>query len=74
VQTSLLIDDTTRAAPTLQALAGRRAGEVARGPVDLRGTVGRLYDAMRRAAREGDWAAFGRAFDSIGTVLGRSRP
>jgi uncharacterized membrane protein (UPF0182 family) len=74
VQTSLLLGDTVRAAPTLQALAGRRAAAAATGPLDFRGTVGRLYDAMRRAARDGDWAAFGRAFDSLGTILGRRRP
>ena len=73
VHTSLLIGDTVRTAPTLQDLVGRRAGGVARAPADLRATLGRLYDAMRRAAQEGDWAAFGRAFDSIGTILGRNR-
>ncbi|MDQ3949396.1 MAG: UPF0182 family protein [Gemmatimonadota bacterium] len=74
VQTSLLIRDTVRAAPTLQALAGGRAGATPRGPPDFRSTLRRLYDAMRRAARDGDWAAFGRAFDSIGTLVGRGRP
>jgi uncharacterized protein len=74
VQTSLLTSDTVQAAPTLQALAGARTGGPPRGAADFRGAVGRLYDAMRRAAREGDWAAFGRAFDSIGVLLGRSRP
>jgi uncharacterized membrane protein (UPF0182 family) len=73
VQTSLLLGDTVRAAPTLQDLAGGRAGAAQRAPADFRGTVGRLYDTMRRAARDGDWAAFGRAFDSIGTILGRTR-
>jgi uncharacterized protein len=73
VRTSLLIGDTVRTAPTLQDLVGGRAGAAPRAPADLRATAGRLYDAMRRAAQEGDWAAFGRAFDSIGTILGRSR-
>ena len=73
VQTSLLIGDSVRTAATLRDLAGERAGAGSTPPGDLRATVGRLYDAMRRAAQEGDWGAFGRAFDSIGTVLGRSR-
>jgi uncharacterized protein len=73
-QTSLLIGDSARAGPTLQDLLGGRGGVAPPGtPADLRTILGRLYDAMRRAAREGDWAAFGRAFDSIGTVLGRNR-
>jgi hypothetical protein len=29
---------------------------------------------MRRATREGDWAKFGHAFDSLGALLRRSRP
>jgi uncharacterized membrane protein (UPF0182 family) len=72
-QTSLLLGDTVRVAPTLHDLVGGRAGPASRAPLDFRGTVARLYDAMRRAARDGDWAAFGRAFDSIGTILGRDR-
>jgi uncharacterized membrane protein (UPF0182 family) len=73
VRTSLLIGDTVRTAPTLQQLVGGRHGAASRAPSDLRATLLRLYDAMRRAAQEGDWTAFGRAFDSIGTVLGRNR-
>jgi uncharacterized membrane protein (UPF0182 family) len=73
-QTSLLIGDTVRTAQTLQELVGGRPNAASRSPPDLRATVSRLYDAMRRAARNGDWAAFGSAFDSIGTVLGRNRP
>ncbi len=73
-QTSLLVGDSVRSAPTLQELVGGQPGPASRPPPDFRGTVTRLYDAMRRAARDGDWAAFGRAFDSIGTILGRNRP
>jgi uncharacterized membrane protein (UPF0182 family) len=73
VRTALLVDDTVRTAPTLQELAGGSAGGGPRTPVDLRTALGRLYDAMRRAAEAGDWAAFGRALDSIGTVLGRNQ-
>lgn len=72
-QTSLIIGDSVRTGPTLQELVGRRASAGPMAPADLRATVGRLYDAMRRAAQQGDWAAFGRAFDSIGTILGRNR-
>jgi hypothetical protein len=28
-----------------------------------------LYDAMRRARATGEWAAFGRAFDSLGIAI-----
>jgi uncharacterized membrane protein (UPF0182 family) len=73
-QTSLLLGDTVRVAPTLQDLVGTRSSSVSRSPPDFRATITRLYDTMRRAARDGDWAAFGRAFDSVGTVLGRNRP
>jgi uncharacterized protein len=71
--TSLLIRDTVRTSPTLRDLVGRGASAAPRTPADLRATLGRLYDAMRRAAQESDWPAFGRALDSIGTVLGRNR-
>ncbi|MDQ3997171.1 MAG: UPF0182 family protein [Gemmatimonadota bacterium] len=73
VQTSLLLGDTVRAAATLHDLVGGRAAGTRMAPADFRGTVERLYEAMRRAARDGDWAAFGRAFDSIGTILRRNR-
>ncbi|MCA0376204.1 MAG: UPF0182 family protein [Gemmatimonadetes bacterium] len=36
--------------------------------------AGRLYDAMREAARRGDWTAFGAAFDSLGRALRRPPP
>lgn len=32
-----------------------------------------LYRAMREALGRGDWGAFGRAFDALGTVLGATR-
>ena len=73
-QTSLLIGDTVRTGKTLREIVGGRPNAASRSPPDFRATVSRLYEAMRRAARSGDWAAFGSAFDSLGTVLGRNRP
>ena len=37
---------------------------------DLKTSAAALYAAMRDALRRGDWAAFGRAFDALGRVLG----
>lgn len=59
--------DSVRSGATLRQLAGL-GGPVA--TPDLRATVARLYAAMRRALRAGDWAAFGAALDSIGITLG----
>ncbi|MFN2566286.1 MAG: UPF0182 family protein [Gemmatimonadaceae bacterium] len=74
VQVSLLIGDSLRVGATLQDLVGGRSGTaLPRAPVDFRSAVGRLYEAMRRAAGDGDWAAFGRALDSIGTLLRQNR-
>jgi uncharacterized membrane protein (UPF0182 family) len=42
--------------------------------VDWEGTDGvaaRWYDAMRQAMKQGNWSAFGAAFDSLGRALGR---
>jgi len=36
-------------------------------------SVTALYAAMRDALRRGDWAAFGRAFDELGRLLGPPR-
>jgi uncharacterized membrane protein (UPF0182 family) len=38
-----------------------------------RDTARRWYDAMRAAMQQGNWSAFGAAFDSLGRSLGRSR-
>jgi hypothetical protein len=73
VQTAVLVADSLRAAPTLQSVAGTAGAAALGAPADFRGAVEQLYDAMRRAVREGDWAGFGRAFDSLGTLLRRSR-
>lgn len=37
----------------------------------FRGRVQSLYDQMRAALARSDWAAFGRAYDSLGAVLAR---
>jgi hypothetical protein len=37
-------------------------------------SAGALYNEMRDALRRGDWAAFGRAFDSLGQALGVKKP
>jgi uncharacterized membrane protein (UPF0182 family) len=37
----------------------------------LRTRAIRLYDAMRDALRRGDWAAFGEAYEALGTLLSR---
>ena len=36
--------------------------------------IARLYEAMRAAFRSGNWARFGSAFDSLGTLVGRTPP
>lgn len=41
-------------------------------PAQFRARVEQLYDAMRGALRRGDWTAFGRAYDELGMLLGRS--
>lgn len=38
----------------------------------FRARVEQLYDAMRGALRRSDWGAFGRAYDELGTLLGRA--
>jgi hypothetical protein len=35
------------------------------------GAPSRWYDTMRQAMKQGDWSAFGAAFDSLGRALGR---
>jgi hypothetical protein len=37
----------------------------------LRARAARLYDAMRDALTRGDWAAFGDAYERLGTLLAR---
>ena len=68
--------DTVRVAPTLVAAVGgtppSRAPEPA--PRDFRARADSLYRTMRDALARGDWTAFGRAFDALGSALRPSVP
>jgi uncharacterized membrane protein (UPF0182 family) len=37
----------------------------------IEGDAARWYERMRQAMKQGNWSAFGAAFDSLGRVLGR---
>jgi uncharacterized membrane protein (UPF0182 family) len=71
-----LVGDSVRVAPTLVVAVGgaapARAAEPA--PRDLRARADSLYQAMRDALTRGDWSAFGRAFDALGTALRGGAP
>lgn len=69
-----LSSDSVRSARTLLQLAGRLPVMTPLSAADLRGRLRELYEEMRRASARGDWAAFGRAFDSLGAILGERRP
>jgi hypothetical protein len=69
---ALLVGDTATAlAPSAASIT--RGSEVPIVAGDLKTSVTALYAAMRDALRRGDWAAFGRAFDALGRVLGPQR-
>ena len=68
----VVADDSARIAPTLASslgLASRTAGATVGAPAETRVRAESLYTAMRGALRRGDWTAFGRAFDALGTAL-----
>jgi uncharacterized membrane protein (UPF0182 family) len=69
---ALLAGDTARSLPP-SAASITRGSEVPLVAGDLKTSVTALYAAMRDALRRGDWAAFGRAFDALGHVLGPQR-
>ena len=69
---ALLSGDTARAVAPSVAPATRSV-ETPLVAGDLKTSVTALYAAMRDALRRGDWAAFGRAFDELGRVLGPPR-
>jgi uncharacterized membrane protein (UPF0182 family) len=63
-----LVGDTIRAiAPTGMPSPPTAGVDL---PADLRATVNTLYLQMRDALRRGDWAAFGRAFEALGRIVG----
>jgi uncharacterized protein len=66
---ALLAGDSARALAPSAAPAGRGT-EAPLVAGDLKTSAAALYAAMRDALRRGDWAAFGRAFDALGRVLG----
>ncbi|MHB1071522.1 MAG: UPF0182 family protein [Gemmatimonadaceae bacterium] len=65
----IALRDTLRLGASLRQLAGQSGAAPVR---DFRSTIERLYDAMRRALRAGDWTRFGAALDSIGRALGEA--
>ena len=66
--------DSVRSARTLLQLAGRLPDSTAVGGADVAARALALYEEMRRAQQRGDWAAYGRAFDTLGRLLrGRRR-
>jgi hypothetical protein len=66
--------DSVRSARTLLQLAGRLPISAPLGAGDLRTRVRQLYEEMRNATSRGDWAAFGRAFDTLGAILRDRQP
>jgi uncharacterized protein len=69
--------DSARTGPTLAAalgLATPAPGASATAPADVHARAAALYTEMREAMRRGDWSAFGRALDALGTVLGAPSP
>jgi uncharacterized membrane protein (UPF0182 family) len=69
---ALFAGDTVRSmAPSAASIT--RGSDVPLVAGDLKTSATALYAAMRDALRRGDWAAFGRAFDALGRVLGPQR-
>ena len=67
-----VVGDTVRSGPSLAAalgLAPAAPDSVAASPTELRTRAASLYGEMRDALRRGDWNAFGRAFEALGTAL-----
>lgn len=75
VHVSALVNDSLAVAPTLAAiLGGEGVGATTAAPQSFRVRADSLYRAMRAALERGDWSSFGRAFDALGTALGRVAP
>jgi uncharacterized membrane protein (UPF0182 family) len=67
---ALLVGDTTRSVAPGSMAQPHPSSAVA--PTSaLKASAAQLYAAMRDALRRGDWAAFGRAFEALGKVLGQ---
>lgn len=67
-----LADALTSLGETVVRPGGVPAVAGSRSPQEVEpGDPGRWYEAMRRAMRDGNWSAFGAAFDSLGRALGR---
>jgi hypothetical protein len=67
----LLVGDTIRSAiPGAPAIA-RAPEPTSHGTSAVNTSAAAWYMAMRSALRQGDWAAFGRAFDALGRALGQ---
>jgi uncharacterized membrane protein (UPF0182 family) len=76
VKVTALAGDSVRSSKTLAGIFGAalqiRPGSSA--PVPLRQRADSLYRAMKDALARGDWTAFGRAFDALGTALRTPSP
>ncbi len=74
----LLWADSVRTGSTLMQLAGTippaLPAPAPLGPADFRARVEAVYRAMRDAMRRGDFAAFGRAVDELGRLVGTRTP
>jgi hypothetical protein len=67
---ALLVDDTTRSVAPGSMTLGHPTDTSAPSAA-LKASAAQLYATMRDALRRGDWAAFGRAFEALGRVLGQ---
>ncbi len=71
------VGDSTRVAPSLRQATGVVVPIPQRGQApaaETRRVMRELYQTMRDALRRGDWAAFGKAFEALGTLLGGPVP
>jgi uncharacterized membrane protein (UPF0182 family) len=75
VHVSALVNDSLTVAPTLAAVLG--GAGISAAPAtsqSFRVRADSLYRMMRSALERGDWVSFGRAFDALGSALGRRAP
>lgn len=71
---AMLQGDSVRSGRSLEALAGvvPIPGTPAAAATTGSPEMARLWERMRDALARGDWTTFGSAFDSLGTLLGRT--